>query len=119
MWENSVREWVSSQRISDDVEVDDVDKIIKIELKVEGIRDEQSFNSDEIVFITANITDKRNITGEIFINNEKVSNLGVSNNSFIFMPQESNITDSKNTLEVIVKDGDGNEYSEIFTFYIN
>lgn len=117
-WEESISKWVESQNISDKVELDDPEKLLKIELVIDGISDGQRFDPEEVIFIKANITDGRRLSGDVYINKEKISQLGVSNQSFIFMPKKLGIENSRNTLEIKITDIQGEEYYEKFTFYI-
>jgi 1A family penicillin-binding protein len=121
MWEEAVRRWTITQNISDDVDVVDPDDIMRIELRVDGIRDGGVFDADEVVYIKASITDGRNITGNVIINGELAGSLGVANQSFIFMPQEmeEGLIKSRNTLKIEARDSEGNEYEEEFKFFIN
>jgi len=114
LWEDSVRSWVRRQNIDDDFDTKDVDdvefedinrfEIITIDEDVEYLR-------DQILVIVVSLENKIK-NSSVILNNNKIGEIEIINNSFSFIPEDINNIKSNNSLIVEVTDELGNNYKK-------
>jgi penicillin-binding protein 1C len=119
MWEKSVKEWIKKQNISDDFEISDPKKEQSVSLNIISLEDGGFYNPDSEFVIVAEISDGRVIKkGSVYINNNKIGNLEIPNNSLFFIPNEVDYIEDINYLRVEVVDTQNNTFVKEIKFNI-
>ena len=119
MWEESVRDWVRRQSISDSVEITDIKDEKKVSLRVISPEVGVIYLKEEKMVVVVEISDRRKIEdGEVFLNDKKLGNLDVVGQSFLFTPNEIENIEEENVLRVRVVDDLGNVFEKNVDFNI-
>lgn len=118
LWENAVRAWLGES--STNPEQDQQSSQPK--LQIINPQNGQSFLSNTIVYVAVQLNNSsaQIESGTVKINGTQEGKIDPVTRSFSFVPEEiKKIKDSNNTLEVEVKDSEGNRYSDKISFGVN
>ncbi|HMO78754.1 MAG TPA: PBP1A family penicillin-binding protein [Candidatus Paceibacterota bacterium] len=119
LWEIPVRNWVSRQNISDNVEITDLNNFQAPKLQIISLSNNNNYLSDSPFVIVVEMSDRRKIvSGEVFVNNQKIGNIDANTNSFMVIPKENQVFSEKNILKVSIKDELGNSFNSEINFGI-
>lgn len=119
LWENPVRSWAGTQKISDDIQVTDLENYRQTKLEFLSPENNVSYYKDSNLVVTVNLTNGGQIkSGEIFVNSKKVGNLENVGNSVLFVPEELESIQEDNVLRAEVIDSFGNKYTSQINFKV-
>ena len=121
MWEDGVKKWLSTQNIGDLTSGGDSETttIVKDKLKITTLENNKSYFVDEIMVVSVSFDDYRKIiSGEVFINGERIGALNPEGNYLSFYPSEIPAIKANNQLRVEVVDINNEKFATEIKFGI-
>lgn len=123
LWEAPVREWAKTNNPSsldsgsNDEEISAAPKTNH--LKILSPEDNKTYFIDSIMVISVSLDNgKKIISGEVFLNSQKIGDLQIPGEAISFYPSELSAIRPTNKLRVIVTDDSGEKYEDYLEFLI-
>ncbi len=118
LWESAVSRWVRNNRISNKIETTNPRDVLQTKLTINSPLQDQSFKNDDILIVKPSLNNRDIRSGEVFINDSKVGDLGSVNKQMYFYPYEIDSIKDDNVMRIKIIDETGSEYEENVRFFV-
>jgi len=115
MWESSVQVWAGRQGFNNTSSENSSKP--RNGFSIINPSNGDNFTKESTVYVAISLSRIQIVSGDVYINNNKVGSIDITSNSFSFVPDDiRRIKSSNNKLKVVVVDTQGAEYEETVTF---
>lgn len=121
LWEEPLKEWLSTQKISGSSSPSGFNggnSSVKKELIFISPEENQNYLSNSMFVVVVKLENKTIASGEVFVDDQKLGDLDISGRSFAFIPSEKGLTIGNHKLKVSIKDTDGKRIENEMSFGI-
>lgn len=119
LWEQAVRNWVTAQNISEEVNVTDITELKKVGIEIINPIDGDFYFGEYPLVVVIRLNGGIELqSGNVYINKQKIGEIDKSTMSYTVIPDDEPVIVSDNELKVEVRDIRGNSYEDKIRFKV-